>query len=68
MGTALSRQHILVGSRHPMGQILVLAHGKDWLRNLDNRVETRIDVDRSWQIAKLRQVERRSTLRRWLSH
>lgn len=38
---------------HTDEQILVLAHGRDWLRSMDNRVEIRLDVNLSWQIAKL---------------
>ncbi|MHC2187122.1 hypothetical protein ACVLV4_002789 [Rathayibacter agropyri] len=38
---------------HADEQILVLAHGRDWLRSMDNRVEIRLDVNLSWQIAKL---------------
>jgi len=38
---------------HTGDRFLVLAHGKDWLRNYDDRVEIRFDVDHAWQIAKL---------------
>lgn len=38
---------------HTGDRFLVLAHGKDWLRNYDDRVEIRLDVDHAWQIAKL---------------
>jgi hypothetical protein len=38
---------------HAGDRFLVLAHGRDWPRDFDNRVEIRLDVDQSWQIAKL---------------
>lgn len=43
----------LLAGIHTGDRFMVLAHGSDWLRSYDDKVEIRLDVDQSWQIAKL---------------